>query len=415
VEVAKTLISQMAAGDFEKAVEPFDQTMRQALPAEKLKQAWKSVASPCGPLQRATKVRTEKAGQYEVVYVTCEFQQGTFDTKVVFTGDNKITGLFFGAAGKYQPPAYADFAKFAEEEISVGKGFFALPGTLALPKGDGPFPAVVLVHGSGPHDQDETIGPNKPFRDLAHGLASRGIAVLRYEKRTKHHQIMMALWGGNITVKEETVDDAVAACEALARQKQIDPTRIIVLGHSLGGMLIPRIGKAKEGIAGFISLAGLTRPLEDVVLEQARCFLSLDKSPTDEARQEVRRIERQVATVKSPQLSKDTPGSDLPLGVPPKYWLDLRGYDPAEEAKELHKPLLILQGERDFQVTMEDFANWRKALGSRNDVQLLSYPKLNHLFMEGEGKSQPGEYAVPGNVAQAVIEDIAKWIEGLKP
>ena len=113
---------------------------------------------------------------------------------------------------------------------------------------------MILVHGSGPHDRDETIGPNKPFRDLAHGLASQGIAVLRYEKRTKEHPIRMALSVNTITVKEETIDDAVAAFEALASQEKIDPKRIFVLGHSLGGTLLPRIGKAKDGIAGFISL-----------------------------------------------------------------------------------------------------------------------------------------------------------------
>ena len=76
--------------------------------------------------------------------------------------------------------------------------------------------------------------------------------------------------------------------------------------------------------------------------------------------------------------------------------------------------MLILQGERDYQVTMEDFAGWKKALESRKDVTFISYPKLNHLFMEGEGKSIPAEYSTPGNVAVAVIDDIVKWIKALK-
>jgi hypothetical protein len=235
--------------------------MKKALPADKLQEVWDGLVKQHGPLERTTETRTEKIQQYRAVYVSCQFQRGLLDAKVVFDSDNKISGLFFVPAGKYKPPAYADFSKFTEEEVSVGKGLLSLPGTLALPKGDGPFPAVVLVHGSGPNDRDETIGPNKLFRDLAHGLASRGIAVLRYEKRTKHHPIMMALAVNRITVKEETVDDAVAACDVLASHEKIDPTRILVLGHSLGGMLIPRIGKAKDGIAGFISLAGSTRPL----------------------------------------------------------------------------------------------------------------------------------------------------------
>lgn len=414
-EMAKSLVSQMAAGQFDKAIEPFDPTMRRVLPADKLKEVWDGLTKQHGQFQRATETTTEKVQQYEVVFVTCEFQRGKLDTKVVFTADDKITGLFFVPSGRYRPPSYADPSKFVEKEITVGKGVWRLPGTLSLPKGNGPFPAVILVHGSGPHDRDETIGPNKPFRDLAHGLASRGIAVLRYEKRTKEHPILMSLSASTITVKEETVDDAVAAVEALSGQEKIDSKRIFVLGHSLGGMLIPRIGRAAPKIAGFISLAGSTRPLEDLVLEQTRKLLSLDGKPTEEAQKKVREIEQQVARIKSPKLSEDTPKSELPLGVPAKYWLDLRGYEPARAAKELPKPMLILQGERDYQVTMEDFANWRKALGSRKDVKFISYPKLNHLFVEGEGKgrSTPAEYSVPGNVAKAVVEDIVKWIGGV--
>ncbi len=286
VEMAKTFVTQMAGGQFDKAVEPFDQTMSQALPAEKLKPIWDGLIKENGAFQRITETRTEKYLQYDMVFVTCEFQHGMLDAKVVFTSGNKIAGLFFLPSGKYKPPSYADFSKFEEKEIQIGKGIWSLPGTLSLPKGDGPFPAVILVHGSGPLDRDETIGPNKPFRDLAHGLASRGIAVLRYEKRTKEHQIMMAMMVSNITVKEETVDDVVSAFEALASQDKIDSKRIVVLGHSLGGMLIPRIALAEDKISGFISLAGSTMPLEDLVLEQTRYIMSQDGKLDEEATKE---------------------------------------------------------------------------------------------------------------------------------
>ena len=342
------------------------------------------------------------------------FERGTLDAKVVFNSENKIAGLFFVPSGKYKPPAYADFSKFEEKEIQIGKGIWSLPGTLSLPKGDGPFPAVILVHGSGPLDRDETIGPNKPFRDLAHGLASQGIAVLRYEKRTKQHQAMMAMMVSNITVKEETIDDVVAAFEVLASQEKINPKRIIVLGHSLGGMLIPRIAMAQDKICGFISFAGSTRPIEDLVLEQTKYILSHDGKLSEEAQKKIQDIEQQIAIIKSPELSEKDTKKSL-LGGPPKYWLDLRGYEPAKEALKLRQPMLIMQGERDYQVTMEDFANWKKALGSRTNVRFVSYPKLNHLFIEGEGKSLPAEYSIPGNVAKVVIDDIAKWINGLNP
>jgi uncharacterized protein len=414
VEMAKMFVTHMSGGQFEKAVQPFDQTMGKVLPEAKLKEVWNGLTKEHGSFQSMSETRTEKIQQYDVVYVTCVFECGALDAKVVFNSQNKIAGLFFVPSGKYKPPAYADFSKFEEKEIRIGKGIWSLPGTLSLPKGDGPFPAVILVHGSGPQDRDETIGPNKLFRDLAYGLASRGIAVLRYEKRTKQHQIMMATMVSSITVKEETVDDVVTAFEVLTSQGKIDPKRIIVLGHSLGGMLIPRIAMAQDKISGFISFAGSTRPLEDLVLEQTRYILSQDGKLKEDAQNKIQEIEQQIAIIKSPELSEKSTNKFL-LGGPAKYWLDLRGYEPAKEAMRLQQPMLIMQGERDYQVTMEDFANWKKALGSRTNVSFVSYRKLNHLFIEGEGKSVPAEYSIPGNVAKIVIDDIVKWIEELNP
>jgi dienelactone hydrolase len=410
-EIARKMVSDMASGDFDKATESFDDTMKRVIPATKLKEVWDGVTKQVGPFQKATEDRTEAIRQYKAVFVTCEFQNGPLDVKVVFSPEGKITGLFFAPSGKYKRPPYVDAAKFDEENVSIGKGLLKLDGTLSLPKGSGPFPAIVLVHGSGPNDRDESIGPNKPFRDLAEGLASRGVAVLRYEKRTKQHQVLMAMAGSGITVKEETIDDAVSAVETLAGHEKIDPKRVFLLGHSLGGMLIPRIGKASNSIAGFVVLAGSTRPLEDLVLEQTKYIASLAGALSEEDQKKIRELEQQVARVKSSELSESTPGTELPFGAPPKYWLDLRGYQPAIEAESLRKPMLVLQGERDYQVTMEDFANWKKSLASRKDVKLQSYPNLNHLFMEGEGKSRPEEYAKPGNVAVGVIDDIAKWID----
>jgi dienelactone hydrolase len=411
VEKAKHFVTQMAAGEFDQAVQPFDATMARVLPASKLNELWDGLVKQYGPLRRTTDTRTETVQQYTLVFVTCEFEQGKLDTKVVFNTKGEIGGLFFVPSGQYQTPGYVDLSKFEEEEITIGKGIMSLPGTLSLPFGDAAFPAVVLVHGSGPNDRDETVGHNKPFRDLAHGLASRGVAVLRYEKRTKQHPILMSLVRSTVTVKEETIDDAVGAVQVLGNHDRIDPNRIFVLGHSLGGMLIPRIAQAEEGIAGFIILAGSTRPLEDLALEQTKYVLSLDGELTDDEKEKIRELEEQVARVKSPDLSPTMPEKDFPLGVPASYWLDLRGYDPAKEAKKLRRPILVLHGERDYQVTMEDFARWKEALDGQNNAKLISYHHLNHLFIAGQGKSTPQEYSAPGNVAAVVVEDIVKWLD----
>src|SRR5206468_6047038 len=152
-----------------------------------------------------------------------------------------ITGFFLAAPPpkEFAVPPYAKPDSFVEESVTVGKdGEWPLPGTLTVPKGDGPFPAVILVHGSGPHDRDESIGPNKPFRDLAGGLASRGVAVLRYEKRTREHGAKM-MAAAPITVKEEVLDDALAAVKLLRREKGVDAGRVYILGHSLATTKAP--------------------------------------------------------------------------------------------------------------------------------------------------------------------------------
>jgi dienelactone hydrolase len=267
----------------------------------------------------------------------------------------------------------------------------------------------VLVHGSGPNDRDETVGSNKPFKDLAWGLASRGVAVLRYEKRTKQYGAKIVSIP-NLTAKEEVVDDALAAVELLRKTEGIDAKRIFVLGHSLGGMFVPRIGRLDPNIAGLIALAGATRPLEDVIPEQLAYIFSLDGSVSPEEQKQIDQAKEQAAKVKS--LKPEDAGSTAPIfGVPVSYWLDLRGYDPAESAKALKQPMLILQGERDYQVTMEDFKRWDTALAGKRNVTLKSYPGLNHLFIAGTTRSTPLEYEQPGHVDERVLEDIASWIK----
>ena len=232
----KDFVKLMRQGDFENAVTGFDATMTRVMPPEKLAGAWKSLVGRAGPFREQLGARVEKSGQYEIAVVTCRFEKGPLDVKVVFDSEKRIAGLWFAPsppAVKYKPPAYANPKAFDEREVQVGVDPWILPGTLALPNGDGPFPALVLVHGSGPHDRDETIGPNKPFRDLAWGLASRGIAVLRYEKRTKEHASKLLASAAGITVYEETIDDVLSAVSLLMATQRIDAERVFVLGHSL--------------------------------------------------------------------------------------------------------------------------------------------------------------------------------------
>ncbi|HLF28266.1 MAG TPA: alpha/beta fold hydrolase [Anaerolineae bacterium] len=401
--------------DFAAATGDFDGAMHSALPEAKLKETWETLIQQVGAYQTRVGAPTvEQVDQYARVVIALTFENATLDMRVVVdTTTGLISGLFFSpsSAQPYEAPNYVDTEAFEEREVIVGSGEWQLPGVLTLPQGAGPFPAIVLVHGSGPNDRDETIGPNKPFKDLAWGLASRGSAVLRYDKRTKVYPDKLTALEGGLTVKEEVIDDAIAAVDLLRQTDSIDPERIFVLGHSLGGMLVPRIAQADPAIAGLISLAGPTRPLEELVLEQTRYILSLNGQPSVAEQQQLRAIEQQVEAIRALKPSDDIPADTVLLGAPPQYWLDLQGYDPAASGSALPRPMLILQGERDYQVTLVDFQRWTEALSDRDDVTLKAYPDLNHLFIAGTGQSTPDEYATSGHVAATVIEDIANWID----
>jgi uncharacterized protein len=209
-QLATRFISLLSEGKFEKATEDFDANMKSAIYPHKLKEIWTDQLARFGVWRGVVSTRTEFVHQYRRVVVACRFEKDQIDVQVVIDESNRIAGLFFapGQGARYRQPAYAKPALFKEKDVVVSAGEWALPGTLSMPVGKGPFPALVLVHGSGPHDRDESIGPNKPFRDLAWGLASRGIAVLRYEKRTRHYVAGMASLQ-KLTVKEETIEDAL--------------------------------------------------------------------------------------------------------------------------------------------------------------------------------------------------------------
>lgn len=279
--------------------------------------------------------KTDSAQGITIYYSDVEFERYNLRFLVAFDADgalNTIRLVPAPAVSTAQPVAY-DKTKMDERDITLGADGYKLPGTLTLPKravGSDVcrVPCVILVHGSGPHDRDETIGPNKPFRDLAWGLAERGIAVVRYEKRTKAYGAACVPAGRELDYDTEAVDDAVA------------------------------------------------------IVEQVRAL---------------------------PELAPD---SVYVLGQPRSYWLFANAYKPVEVAAKLKLPIFVLQGERDYQVTMEDFGLWRSGLLHCKNAYFKSYPKLNHLLQEGSGKATPFEYSHASPVPAYVMDDIASFVRG---
>ncbi len=300
-------------------------------------------------------------------------------------------------------------AGLVERAVTVGP--MNLPGTLTLPAGGTRLPGVVLVHGSGAHDRDETLGPNRPFRDLAWGLAARGVAVLRYDKRSKVNPF--SFLGRAFTVRDEVIEDAAAGIALLRTTPRVDSSRVVVLGHSLGGTLAPRVARAAPGTAGIIIMAGPTAPLTDLILRQGHYLAAHAGADSAQAARQATAMGQLVAKIQA-LTPADSSSAALVLGAPASYWLDLRTVDPVMVADSLDLPMLVLHGGRDYQVTADEASGWKRALGGKANVTFRDYPDLNHLFITGSGPSTPAEYAVPGHVAQQVMDDIATWLTGLR-
>ena len=304
-----------------------------------------------------------------------------------------------------------------QEPIILGQNTrFPLKGLLTLPEGSGPFPAVVLVHGSGSSNLDEKVGKLTPFKDIALGLAERGIASVRYDKRSYAHGLKMVLDKGHpITVREETIDDALLAARLLRSDSRIDADRVFLLGHSMGAMLAPRIEAEGGNFAGLILLAGTPRRLEEVLLEQ-----------TAEAVASMKGLTRKIGQKQLTQLRQTFDGlydlSDEEAkqkkvgGGTTLYYFKEMG-QPTVEAwlQKTRKPMLVMQGEKDFQVKASvDFEMYRKLLEDRDNVTFRLYPGLNHAFVPARFYSiadAKKEFTPERHIGPQVLDDLANWIK----
>lgn len=303
------------------------------------------------------------------------------------------------------------------EEVSFGLAEFTIHGTLSVPdKGKKKYPAVILVGGSGPVDRDETIGANKIFKDIAQNLVKAGIAVLRYDKRTYTYVDKYSEqpdFFKNLTIYHEIVDDAVFAVNYLLTDSRIDSSKIYILGHSLGGNLAPEIANlAGEGkVAGIILVAANITPIWDLLVDQSKYIFLLD-GLIDELEKKQLQLYRDARDyIKSSSFGMDSDYRKT-LHVYPAYWLSLKKYNAIETAKNLHRKvkIMVAHGGRDYQVGVADFNKWKSALEDRAEFYL--YENLNHLFIEGSGKSSPAEYLIEGSVSKDFLDDLILFITG---
>ena len=412
-DTAKRFITALSQRRFDEASKQFDEKMAKALPPGKLQNTWNGLLQQVGDFEQILDVHTQEKEGYQVVFVTCSFAKGNLDVKVVYDSTGHIAGLSFvppqSSYASWSLPAYVRPAQIREQSVTVGKSPWELPGVLTLPSGTGPFPGVVLVHGSGPLDMDETIGPNKPFKDLAWGLASQGIAILRYTKRTSAYGAKFQKEIPLFTVRDEVMDDARAAIELVARTPGVSSKQIFLIGHSLGGMLAPRIASTDPEISGIIILAGPSRSIQQSLVDQTKYFAKL-MPDSKEAAEAVKRAEETAHEIESSDLRSTSIIDFWGAHIPGSYWLDLRNYNAVESAERLKIPILVIQGGRDYEVSAADFQGWKVGMVGHSNSSFRFYENLNHLLVAGSGVSTPAEYDQPGHVAQEVIDAIGEWI-----
>ena len=417
LDSAGTLIRFIREGDEEAALGMMDDTMRNAL-AGQIGTMWTQLAALGGEFKGTGEAQLLSQDGFDVVLLEVQFSNLTLIQRTVFDGQGKVAGLFFGPGSLTpQVPEVNDEEELKQEialTVDAGEGY-PLDALLTLPQGEVKA-GIVLVQGSGPSDKDESIGGNAPFRDLARGLAVQGIATLRYDKRSYDHGKKMTEADGYplMTVDEETVNDAAAALSLLRERPELAGKPVWLLGHSLGAILASYIGSKAGAPDGYILLAGSPRKLWEVSLEQNLAIAGAYEAAGDTAgAKAVRDI---VAAQQEKANAMDSlADDDTVFGLPVPYQRHLQGIDAAALHLMDQKPVLVLQGERDKQVSMDDFILWQEKLKDHPAAEFISYPALNHLFGDYQGEpvtlmNIAAEYAARTPVDEQVILDIAGFV-----
>lgn len=388
--------------DYETVVAGCDEKIQKQIDAAALQQAWESVADTAGDFISATAINYESNNGIAIVTTTAEFENMGIIITLTYDNAGKIRGIWFNYAPEdtiYEP---VDTDLFTEEMVFIGE--YELKAVVTTPDNVTDYPVVVLVQGSGQSDFDETVGANKPFKELAHGLAEKGIASIRINKRLYQKPVLSH---NQLTIWDEYMDDIYAAIDYAKANISDD---VFVIGHSQGGMSAPKIALDND-LKGIVMMAGTIRSLEDVILDQnAAALEKMEEYSRSEKEKILKATQDGVAAVKAL-----TEGDIEPvLGIPAEYWLSLRDLDGENILKnKLDIPVLVLQGTADFQVYMDkDFGYMQSVLSDKENITFKAYDGLNHLFMPQSlpGVTDVSEYNAKNHIPQYVIDDIGAFI-----
>jgi hypothetical protein len=368
-----------------------------------------------GKVKKLITIQEDEAGVKKRYAICIQFKKEKKNINLTVNAKQKIENYTikeFNETPFFQLKGYNGFAEVTDliTQIKTRDGLILGANIAFGDTSKQKSPLVIFVHGSGVSDRDETIGPNKPFRDLAQGFAQKGIVSLRYDKRGYDRRQLTKQMMDSIDIYTETIFDAVDAINVAKQFSFIDTNQIYIVGHSQGAMCAPMIAKLSPKIKGIIMLAGPAKNLIDVLPEQARYMALLDDTITNLEEMQLTQNKWLVDKLKNPEELKKMPKALLG-GTGYKYWQSVKQFNQAETAKSLSIPIYILNGENDFQVIMSEYELWKTELAGKPNVQFTSYLKLNHLFLETVGERGIKEYDIPGHIPQYVIDDLVKFIK----
>ncbi len=433
--ISRQSVQWLQNGEASKLHQLFTPQVSEKLDLKNTELIWKQITDQFGEFKEIDTMFSKTVSGNLVVDCLLKFDKDFLKYRLAFNAENKIAGIFFipYKTERTNPRTPQSNTVFNETKCSFTNDSLEFPAMLCLPLSGRLKAMVVFVHGSGPNDMNETIGPNKIFQQIAQELAAQGIGSLRYDKRTFIMQETGVPANFIANINNVIINDAIAAVNYVDQINQLKNTPIFIVGHSLGAFAAPLIASRSNAVDGIIMLAANARPLEDLILEQYQ-YLYARGGYSKAEKTEIKGLKKEVKNVK--QLEKNLKKrkiKDLPLTSDTSFWLSLNAYNPVQTGADLQVPMLIAIGSRDYQVSMEDFNLWKtglKKIGEsymRNNkdseslqinsdeikprsATFIEYQGLNHLFILGEGNSYPEEYERTGEISKIMIHDIGDWI-----
>lgn len=371
---------------------------------------WKELIGTYGEMESARPIFYSNYQGSRFISYKIKFESLPYVLNLGFNPENKMLMIAFMQAHKvYVSPEYVDVSKYTERHFKINNGIFELPSIFTAPNTPGKHPLVIILPESGPTDRDGSYGENRPYRDLAGAMASNGFCTFRFDKRSLHYgNVLLSAKAAyeSYTCREEYLDDLYKAMDTLLSFAEVDLNRIYLVGHGQGGMLLPLVAKERKEVRGIAMLGTNYKRMQEMMMDQYDYLAKVSPNKTGEF------MEQKIKALHSmdKKLNPLTEHYKMPYEVQASYWIWLNKYPHVDIAKKLKKPILILHGDRDYQVNMKNLEGWKKDLGKLPNVTIKNYPKLNHLFYSGGAESTYSEYFMIGNIPDYFVKDLIDWL-----